>query len=360
MKILHLNSYYIGSPFYKNIYDYQRINNCVDVYCHTFDSSTSLDDEKCILSCCYSKLDRFMFFRKHKKIFDDIQKKFKVNEYDIIHAHSLFNNGFDAYKIYKKHRTPYVVSVRNTDVNLFFRRLFFLRKTGINILINAKKVIFISPSYRDYVLNNFIPRQYEKDIKEKSIVIPNGVDDFWLDNINNHEKSINQIRVATAASIEKNKNQLNVCKSLELLKKKGFAVKYNLYGKIRDKNYFKKISKFEFVTYHGQLFKNELIKQYDSIDVFVMPSYFETFGLVYVEAMSQGIPLVYSKDQGFDNWFEDGMAGYSTMPNKTSDICSKILLCYKNYEKISQFNNSKCLSFRWSLINDLIFDTYLN
>ena len=37
-----------------------------------------------------------------------------------------------------------------------------------------------------------------------------------------------------------------------------------------------------------------------------MPSKYETFGLVYPEAMSRGIPIVYTKNQGFDKYFEDG------------------------------------------------------
>lgn len=40
-----------------------------------------------------------------------------------------------------------------------------------------------------------------------------------------------------------------------------------------------------------------------------MPSHKETFGLVYAEAMSQGLPIIYTKNQGFDGQFPDGYVG---------------------------------------------------
>ena len=46
----------------------------------------------------------------------------------------------------------------------------------------------------------------------------------------------------------------------------------------------------EFVTWKGQL--QEVLPFYRSLDVFVLPSDFEGFGLVLLEAMSQGIPVV--------------------------------------------------------------------
>ena len=37
---------------------------------------------------------------------------------------------------------------------------------------------------------------------------------------------------------------------------------------------------------------------YRENDIYVMPSIIETFGLVYAEAMSQGLPVIYTRGQG--------------------------------------------------------------
>jgi len=42
-----------------------------------------------------------------------------------------------------------------------------------------------------------------------------------------------------------------------------------------------------------------------------MPSITETFGLVYAEALSQGLPVLYTRGQGFDRQFEEGEVGYA-------------------------------------------------
>lgn len=44
--------------------------------------------------------------------------------------------------------------------------------------------------------------------------------------------------------------------------------------------------------------KTKIIDVYRDSDIFVMPSKFETFGLVYVEALTQGLHLIYTKGQG--------------------------------------------------------------
>ena len=42
-----------------------------------------------------------------------------MNEYSLIHAHSLFSNGYIAMRIKQDYGIPYIVAVRNTDVNTF-------------------------------------------------------------------------------------------------------------------------------------------------------------------------------------------------------------------------------------------------
>ncbi len=48
------------------------------------------------------------------------------------------------------------------------------------------------------------------------------------------------------------------------------------------------------VTYHGHLSRTRLERLYQSVDVFVFPSFFEGFGLVITEAMASGLPVICS------------------------------------------------------------------
>lgn len=40
-------------------------------------------------------------------------------------------------------------------------------------------------------------------------------------------------------------------------------------------------------------------------DIFVMVSHSETFGLVYIEALSQGLPILYTRGQGIDGTLKE-------------------------------------------------------
>ena len=60
----------------------------------------------------------------------------------------------------------------------------------------------------------------------------------------------------------------------------------------------------------GFLHGDELAAAYASSDVFVMPSRTETLGLVILEAMSSGLPVVAARAGGIPEMIEDGESGY--------------------------------------------------
>lgn len=60
----------------------------------------------------------------------------------------------------------------------------------------------------------------------------------------------------------------------------------------------------------GFLHGDELASAYASSDIFVMPSRTETLGLVVLEAMSSGLPVVAARAGGIPEMIEDGVSGY--------------------------------------------------
>ena len=51
--------------------------------------------------------------------------------------------------------------------------------------------------------------------------------------------------------------------------------------------------------------KSELLGIYRSSSIFIMPSTGETFGLVYIEALSQSLPVIYTKGDGVYGFLEN-------------------------------------------------------
>lgn len=356
MKILHINSYFANGHFYRHLYDEQvRQGLNISVFLPV-SRQTSIDytyPEYVDLGRCYNERDRYLFFPKHWKIIKEAINRYQNKGFDIIHAHSLFSNGYVAYKLAKKTGVPYVVAVRDTDVNLFFKKIFFLRFLGRKILSNANKIVFISQPYKDHVIGTYFPLGSQDSIRQKSVVIPNGIDKFWFDNAPTeaHDySSENTINIITVGLIIKRKNHLAVCKAIELLQQEGFTCSYTVIGKVVDKELFDQIMKYPFVVYKPFMPKEQLIEEYRNADVFVLPSKTETFGLVYAEAMSQGLPVIYTKGQGFDGQFEEGVVGYHVESDQPKSIAREMTKIINNYSQLSSNSLNGVIKFQWSAI----------
>ncbi len=300
----------------------------------------------------FNKLDRLLFFRKQHIIVKDIERRGLCDNVCIIHAHTLFTSGYVAWKLSKKHNKPFIVAVRNADVNVFFRYMIHLRNLGIKILQDAKEVVFISPVYKKYVLEKLVPAKYREQIEAKSKVIPNGINDFFLENEysrTQRDPSDRHIRLLYVGEVNANKNVLTTLKSCEILEKKGYEPTLTIVGKISDSK-LNFVRNNRFVTYYPQSPKEEIINHYRQNEVFVMPSLNETFGLVYIESLSQGMPIIYSKGQGVDGYFEEGKVGYHVVSTDALDIAKKIEKIIAEYNSISSRCRDAASSFSWSRI----------
>ncbi|HZK70452.1 MAG TPA: glycosyl transferase family 1, partial [Clostridia bacterium] len=93
MKILHINSYFAESTFYKNLFDSQVQNGLdIDVFVPVSSSYNKIGanhGKYTTISKNHGKNDRLLFHLKHSKILKDVVRQYKINEYSIVHAHSL-------------------------------------------------------------------------------------------------------------------------------------------------------------------------------------------------------------------------------------------------------------------------------
>lgn len=366
MKVLHINSYYpyYGVPgFYKNLFD-RQLNQGLDISVYVpldyiLENTMDFGSYTTIVKT-HQRADRYFFHIKHARILNDIVHRYNVNDFRLIHAHSLFSNGYIAYKLNQRYGVPYIVAVRDTDLNVFFKKMVHLRGLGNRILQNASKVVFLSHPYKDITISHYVSKSNVNHINDKAIVIPNGIDEFWLNNINSKRdiKITEQINLLFVGRICKRKNPLVTAEACEKLISNGLAVRFTVVGPIDDRSLFMKLKRYHFVDYLGVKKKEELLYVYRDNHIFVMPSLRETFGLVYAEALTQGLPVIYTKGQGFDGQFNEGEVGYSVDSEDSDDIANKVLHIMRDYEELTKKCIERCWKFDWKHITSQYVQIY--
>ena len=80
----------------------------------------------------------------------------------------------------------------------------------------------------------------------------------------------------------------------------------------------------ERVHFVGHLEQGALLAMMARADVFALPSAPEGFGLVHLEAMTQGTPVIACLDQGPADFIEDGVSGY-LVPYGDVDVLTGVL-----------------------------------
>lgn len=367
MKVLHINCNYIGTTLHQlMIEELQEKGIENEVFVPTYDKNiaTITPNNNVYVSECFKKWDRLAFDYKQNKIIKEIEKHYDVASFDLIHAYTLFTDGNAARVLSEKYGVPFVVAVRNTDVNTFFKKVLYLRNRGIKTMHKAQKVFFLSAAYRNEVFERYVSKKYYEELYEKSEIVPNGIDAFWFEHLfkaRDNKKIENQIdhkkiRLVYAGGIDKNKNITATCKAIDSLKKSGWKVEFTVVGKIKDRAIFEAIK--DKVTYLAARPKEQLINVYRKADIFVMPSLTESFGLVYVEAMTQGLPVIYSRGQGFDGQFPEGLVGKSVDAKNALEIERAIKYICNNYSQISENAMKQCIAFKWDKICDFYKNEY--
>ena len=145
------------------------------------------------------------------------------------------------------------------------------------------------------------------------------------------------------------------------MKNKHPKVKIFLVGKNDSKN--KKIKQLieqnsQYIKYLGPIYdKTELLNLYRSSSIFAMPSFSETFGLVYLEALSQGLPVICSKDQGIDGVFKSKI-GEFVQPSSVKSIENGLDLIISNYSIYNNLINLDLSRFKWKEVSKEYFSIY--
>ncbi len=297
-------------------------------------------------------ITKISFSKKRLILQQEYDSLFQRNKPDMIHAHTLFSDGSLAYHYYKNYDTPFIVAVRSTDIDVFLKYKPWLRRYARQILDHAGKIIFISPSLKKRFLEIF-GMAYEA----KSVIIPNGIHPFYLNTGESRKRNIHTpLELLYVGSFLKRKKVPALINAIENSEARLSIVGA---GGVEEKKVLRMIRHSDKVKYLGRIEdRSDLAQLYQQSDIFIMTSQGETFGLVYLESMSQGLPVIYSKDTGIDGFFEQGSIGYGVSPGSASEIKEGINRITANYQEISRNCITEARKLNWPGIAKSYFDIY--
>ena len=259
-----------------------------------------------------------MFKKNAKKALESLLEK---EDIDIIHGHYLFPAGAAAVEVGNEHGIKTYVTAHGSDMFEVYKKQPIMRSTLKNVLKRADVVLAVSNALRHEIIATGV-----SGISNKTRICWNSVDieKFSQKEDNSFRNELGLTDKPIVLFVGNLIKRKNVDSLLEA--KKIANSNYNLVI-VGDGPLFKKLKKkveeenIRDVIFTGS--RNDVENIIPSCDVLVLPSLSESFGLVLIEALACGKPVIGSNVGGITEIITDDV-GLLVNPNKVSSIASAI------------------------------------
>lgn len=279
-----------------------------------------------------------------------ISSLFDAHNFDLIHAQYIFPDGILAYLLHKKYKIPYFITTHNER---FYFEHFLSRRIALKIMSKANKILPIN--YTNYL--------YYKSIGVKNIeMLPLGFNKSFL-----REQKIfsnNKISIFTVSELIKLKNIDKVLRAIKTLVP-SCNLNYTIIGKGVEKeslmNLTNELGINDYVTFIDHIPHEKVANEMYKHDIFIMTSFFETFGRVYFEVMAMGIPIICTKNSGIFGLFREFEEGISVNNENIHEIAEALkFLITNSTERLRIGKNGQNLvkNYTWEYIARKLHTNY--
>ena len=115
------------------------------------------------------------------------------------------------------------------------------------------------------------------------------------------------------------------------------------------------------VLFLGKRGQDTLPYYYSAAEVVVMPSLYESFGMVALEAMACGTPVVASEVGGLGYLVQNGITGYTIPDSDPAELCDKLSHLLGDADLRNQMGNSAAeyaANYAWTKVASQVIDVY--
>lgn len=252
---------------------------------------------------------------------------------DIILAHSSIWAGLVAAFIREKYGVPYVITehrsrfVYNTpEAKALFQPWFYPYLQ--NAFEGAEKVITVSDSLQPFI------KQIAPKATERLVSIPNMVDtDFFKPSeLPKPQKPFRYFSLANLIPLKGMDKLIEAFASLNTLQPGAFSLTIGGDGSERNKleQMVAEMKLNDKVTFVGKLNRSQVLEHMQQAHAFVLASHFEAFGVVFIEALACGLPLIATRAGGPESIIRES-EGILVNPGQTAELAGALNQMHKQY-----------------------------
>lgn len=244
----------------------------------------------------------------------------KYGKPDIIHVHSMLYAGFAAQLVYEKYNIPYIITEHSSAFarNLVAKDILI----ALNPVVDqAKECIAVSQTFAKYLESQFPLRGW--------CYIPNIVNENFFTSVQ-EEKSekLKKTRIISICHLNKNKNTELLIRAFAQLLIELPDIELVIGGdgeeRLSLESLVSELKIEHAVQFLGALTRDQVKQEISKSSMFVVSSKYETFGVVVVEALALGKPVVATKCGGPESIINHNV-GLLVENDSVTDLASGIL-----------------------------------
>jgi len=255
--------------------------------------------------------------RMYLGIKKSVEKIYQEFPFDLIHAHVALPDGYAGMLLAQKYKKPLIVTIHGQDLQRTVFRGAAYKQALREVFAAAHKVIVVSEK-----LKRVAEEQFDMD---KAIVVHNGVS---LEKILRDDqvfiyKQGKRVLLSVSNLIQTKGIDLNI-RAVSRLINKYPNLHYIVVGSGPLKTALLQLSyklglanKVKFI---GRVSHQDVMKYMAGCEVFVLPSWQEGFGVVYIEAMAHGKPVIACRGEGPEDFIEHGRTGLLVEPQDVDSL----------------------------------------
>ncbi len=261
--------------------------------------------------------------------------------FDLVHAHQALPDGALAEHLARRLGVPYVVTLHGTDVHTGLERGGATALRIAAVLRNAATVVVVS---------NVLARKLARHVALEDVVVV-------------HNGSTPHVAARPAAPAP---GCLAVAAG-RLVPGKGFEQVIEALASLGDKDVrcviagdgpsrrsltvlAATLGVGERVHFAGHLPRAELLALMARAQVFALPSAPEAFGLVHLEAMAQGTPVIACRDEGPSDFIVHGVSGYLVPAGDAqavAEVLRRVIDDPRGAAAVGEAGRAAAMAFTW-------------